>query len=85
MVNTEFLGLQIGNDLNWKNRSEQMIPQLTGACYAIRLMVYISNITTLKSIRYAYFHSIIEYGMIFWSNLSTGGKIFTLQKKIIRL
>jgi len=31
MVNTEFLGIQIGNDLNWKNHIEQMIPELSGA------------------------------------------------------
>ena len=31
MVNTEFLGIQIGNDLNWKTYTEQMIPELNGA------------------------------------------------------
>ena len=31
-----------------------------------------------------YFHSVIKYGIIFWSNSSNSGKIFTL-KKIIRL
>jgi len=32
----------------WLNYIEQMIPELSGAWYTIRLMVYISNITTLK-------------------------------------
>ena len=59
-MNTKFLDLQIDNHLNWKNHTEQMIPKLSAACYAVRLMVHISNINTLKSIYYAYFNSIIK-------------------------
>jgi hypothetical protein len=62
-----------------------MIPKLSGACYAVRWMGHISNINTLKSIYIAYFHSVIKYGIIFWANSSNSGKIFTLQKKIIRI
>jgi len=65
IVNTKCLGLQIDNHLHWKNHNEQMIPKLSALCYAVWLMVYISNINTLKSIYYAYFHSIIKYGTIF--------------------
>jgi len=49
-VNTEFLGLQIDNHETWKNHTGQMIPKLSAACYALRSMVHISNINTLKSI-----------------------------------
>jgi hypothetical protein len=52
-LNTIFLGLQIDNHINWKNNTEETIPKLSGACYAIRLMVHISNKNTLKSIYYA--------------------------------
>ena len=62
-----------------------MIRKLSGACDAIRLMVHISNITTLKSIYYAYVHSITNYGIIFWVNSSNSVKIFTLHKKIFRI
>jgi hypothetical protein len=44
MVNTKFLGLQIDNNLNWKNHMEQIIPKLSEECYAIRLIFHISNI-----------------------------------------
>jgi len=84
-VNTKFLGLQIDNNINWKNRIEEMIPNLIGTCYAVRSMVHISNINTLKTIYYADFHSVIKYGIIFWGNSSNSGKIITLQEKIIRL
>jgi hypothetical protein len=59
MVSTKFLGVQIDNHLNWKNHIEQMIPKLSGSCYAIRSVVHVSNINILKSIYYVYFHSII--------------------------
>ena len=62
-----------------------MIPKLSGACYAIRLMVHINNINTLKSIFYAHFHSLIKYEIIFWGTYSNSRKIFTLQKKIVRI
>ena len=37
---------------------------LSAACYGIRLLVHISNINILTSIYYAYFHSIIKYGIV---------------------
>ena len=39
---------------------------------------------TLKSIYFAYFHSIIKYGIIYWCNSCSSAKIFTLHK-IIRI
>jgi hypothetical protein len=39
----------------------------------------------LKSIYFAYFHSKMKYGIIFWGNSSDSKKVFTLQKKIVRI
>jgi hypothetical protein len=82
-VNTKCIGLQIDNHLKWKNPVDQMIPKLCGTCYAVRSVVHISNINTLKSIYIAYFHSIGNDGIIFWGNLSNSAKIFTLQNKML--
>jgi len=49
IVNTKFLDLQIDNHINWKNYID-MIPDLSGACYAARLMLHISNINTVQLI-----------------------------------
>jgi len=73
-LNTTLLGIQTDNHINCKNQTEQMIPKLSAACYAIRLMVCNSNINTLKSIYYAYFNSIIKYGILFWVTLPTVGR-----------
>jgi hypothetical protein len=47
-VNSKFLGLHLDNHLNWKEHIDQIIPKLSEACYAVRLMLHISNINTLK-------------------------------------
>jgi hypothetical protein len=52
-VHTKFLSLQIDNHINWKNHIEEIIPKLSDAYYAVRSMVQISNINTLKSVHYA--------------------------------
>jgi hypothetical protein len=59
-VNTKFLGLQTDNRVNWKNSYEEAIPKSSAACYTVRSMVHMSNINILKSIYYAYFHSVIN-------------------------
>jgi hypothetical protein len=54
---TQFLGLQIDNRLNWKNHIDQLIPKLSGACYAVRSLLHVGNTDTIKSVYFAYFHS----------------------------
>jgi hypothetical protein len=63
-LSTNFLGSLIDNHLNWRNPIEQMIPKLSGTCYAVRLMFCESNFSALKRIYFAYFNSIIKYRII---------------------
>jgi hypothetical protein len=62
-----------------------MIPKLSRACYAIRSMSHISSTDTLESIYFAYFHSIMKYGIIFRSNSPNSKMIFTLWKRTVRI
>jgi hypothetical protein len=62
-----------------------MIPKLSGACYAVRSVFHVVSIDTLKSVYFACFYSVIQYGIISWGNSSNSKGIFTLQKKIIRI
>ena len=48
-------------------------------------MFHISNITTLKSVYFAHFHSVMQCGIFFGGNSSNSRRIITLQKKIIRI
>jgi hypothetical protein len=85
VVSTTFLGIHLDNHLDWNNHIDQIIPKLSAACYAVGQMYHFDNQNTLKSIYFAYFHSIVKYGIIFWGNSTKRRKIFTLQKKIIRI
>jgi len=84
-VNLKFLGIQIDNHLNWRNHIDQIIPKLSVACYMVSQMYHICNNDNLRLIYFAYFHSVASYRIILWGNSSYSRKIFTLQKKIIRI
>jgi hypothetical protein len=84
-INLKFLGIHIDNHLNWKNHIDQIVPKLSAACCMVRQMYYICNNDTLRSIYFVYFHSIASYRIILGGNSSNSKKIFTLQKRIIRI
>jgi hypothetical protein len=48
-VYTKFLSLHIDNHLKWKNHIGQVIPTLSGACYALRSTFHFSKIMPFKS------------------------------------
>jgi len=54
------------------------------ACYALRYIKYSLTIKTLKIIYFAHIHTIVSYNVIFRDN-SYAKKVFTFQKKIIRI
>jgi hypothetical protein len=83
-VYIKFLVLQLDSHLNWKDHIDQMIPKLSAASYAVRLMFHVSNIITLKSIYFAYFQSIMLYGIIWWGGggiLPTVGRCLLHKRK----
>jgi hypothetical protein len=84
-TNTKFLGIIIENTLSWKAHTDQLIPKLCMACYAIRTVKPLMCQENLRSIYYSYFHSLISYGIIFWGNSSHSIHVFRLQKRVIRI
>jgi hypothetical protein len=58
-----------------------MIPKLSTVCYRIRSVSPISSTDTLKSIYFAYFHSMMKYGIILWGNYPNSKMIYLLCKK----
>jgi len=59
--------------------------KLSKACYIIRNANTFMSVSSLKVIYYAFFHSFMSYGIIFWGNLSHSSIIFSIQKKAIRI
>jgi hypothetical protein len=77
-----FLGLQLDNQLSWKPHINYVLHKLSSVCFIMRLS-HILIIQTLKTVYFAHFHSLVNYGIIFWYNKICVCKLFL--KKIIIL
>jgi len=49
----------------WKYNVDQLLPELSTACYAIRVVKLFMTQETLIVVYYAYFHSTMNYSIIF--------------------
>ena len=81
----KFFGITIDNTLSWKEHIDTITPKLNKACYIIRrTKMYLSN-DALKMVYYAFFNSVMSYGLIFWGNSNKSKCVFKLQKRAIRI
>jgi hypothetical protein len=83
--NTKFLGLELDKNVNWKNHIQKILPKLSSACYLIRRMYLFCNLNTMRMIYLAYFHSVMEYGIIFWGVSVESKRILLQKKRILRI
>jgi hypothetical protein len=82
---TKFLGIIMVETLTWNEHIDFAGKKLCIASYVIRNLKHIVSPTTLRTLYYAYIHPIISYGIIFWGRASKITKLFTLQKRIVRI
>jgi hypothetical protein len=82
---TKFLGMHIDNHMNWKNHVERILPKLSAACFLIRNLIHTLNSDTLCMVCFVYFHSVLQYEMIFWGNSTLVHQVFKLQKRAVRV
>lgn len=83
--NTKFLGLYVDLHFSWGKCIETVISKLNSACFQ---MLCLRNTTDLKTrimIYYAYFYSILQYGIEFWGFASGVERILKVQKKFLRI
>jgi len=73
--NIKFLGLTLDNSLSWKKHIEAIVPKLSAATFAMRVVQSFLSLDSLKLIYYSYFHSILTYGIIFWGNTNYSNAI----------
>ena len=85
VYNTKFLGLTVDNTLSCRNHIDTIIPKLSSASFALRVVKPFLSLDSLKMVYYSYFHSVMTYGLIFWGNSHHSTIIFRLQKRIIRI
>jgi len=85
VYNTKFLGLTLDNTLSWRTHRDTIIPKLSSASFALRVVKPFLSLDSLKMVYYSYFHSVLTYGLIFCGNSHHSNIIFKLQKRIIRI
>jgi len=59
--------------------------RLGSACYAIRTIASDLSTDILKTVYYAYVHSLVSYSIIFWGNSTHSMEIVKIQKRVIRI
>jgi hypothetical protein len=80
---TNFLGVWLDKNLKWSTHTQQLTNKLCNICFTLRVIKRVSGLETVCAL-YAYFHSLLLYGLIFWGNSRNEKLIFRLQKRAIR-
>ena len=62
-----------------------LVRKLSSVCYVMKKLSNILNIVTLRIVYFAYFQSLVNYGIIFGGSSSTMHNVFLMQKRIIRI
>jgi hypothetical protein len=81
----KFWGTPVDNTLSWKQHIATMIPKLNKTFCIIRGSSLFLSQVALKIVYFAFFHSVMSYGLIFWGNLTSSKCLFKLQKRAIRI
>jgi len=83
--NVKFIGLQLDNQITWKNHIQLLLRKLGSACFVMRRLYYILNTDSLKLVYFAHFHTVIKHGKIFWGYQHNVNKVFILPKRILTI
>jgi hypothetical protein len=81
----DFLGVTLDSTLSWQGHISKMIKKLNSACFAIRSLKVLLTIDDLKTVYFAYVHSVITYGITFWGNATNSKNVLIIQKRMIRI
>ncbi len=85
VTTTRFLGLELDSALTWNAHINILLPKLSKAIYALLALGHCVDRNILRQVYFAYFHSLLNYGLIFWGNSSDSSRVFILQKRAVRL
>lgn len=83
--NLKFLGVWLDDTLKWSVHIEHVSNKLSKLCFALLLVRRVSQLQSTRVLYFSYFHSVLNYGIIFWGNSPNSHLIFKLQKRAIRI
>jgi len=59
-ISTKLLGMYIDNHLNWNKHTDKLLPKLSTASFAVRILFHIISIDVLRMVYFVYFHSVLN-------------------------
>ena len=82
----KYLRVVLDDKLNWKPQIEKLVTQLSKSCGMLFELKHYTNISVLKSVYFALFHSYLTYSMLNWgrANKTTLLPLIRLQNKAER-
>jgi hypothetical protein len=81
---SKFLGVWLDKNLKWSIHTQKLANKLCKICFGIRVVRRVTGLETVRTLYYAYFQSLLSYGLIFWGNSVNAKLIFRLQKRAVR-
>lgn len=81
---TKFLGIWIQENMKWTTQIMKLSSKLNKSSYLIRILSGCTSLKVRKATYFGYFHSIMQYGIIFWGNSTESITLFRIQKRTIR-
>jgi len=82
----KYLGVKLDDKFNWKPQIEKLVTQLSKSCKSLFKLKHYTNISVLKSVYFALFHSYLTYSLLNWGRASktTSLPLIRLQNKAVR-
>lgn len=81
----KFLGIYIDSSLNWNDHIYYISKKLSRVIFLLKKISNYVPISYYRSSYFAYFESIVRYGLLIWGNSSKIEEILLLQKKAVRI
>lgn len=85
LPSVKFLGIFIDKDLSWHTHIEYISKRLSRVIFLLRRILNCVPESYIKSAYYAFFQSIVRYGLVIWGNSNKINDILILQKKAVRV
>uniref|UniRef100_A0A1B6MVF9 Reverse transcriptase domain-containing protein n=2 Tax=Graphocephala atropunctata TaxID=36148 RepID=A0A1B6MVF9_9HEMI len=77
----KFLGIHIDNQLTWNTHIDYISTRLSRIIFLLRRLSNFVPETYVRTAYFAYFQSVLRYGLIMWGNCTQVDNILILQKK----
>ena len=81
----KLLGMCLDCNLSWNVHIDSVIKKLAMSVFIIRRLRYSVSRDYLKLAYFAFFHSFVTYGILFWGSSPRRNEVFLWQKRAIRL